>query len=137
MHRIAIAALMSFAATPAHAHSDAFDKTTKIVLVAVPVGLVAYDAYLMTHDSNTVSNVLRDAAWKSNAVPYVLGMAAGHLFFSAEKKQDRLAYGLASIPIVVGIDLLTQRAGPKWYRHPGIWFALGTASGALTWGRDF
>lgn len=136
--RLTALVLVLVAAVPARAeHSGSLDTTTALVLVSGAGGLLAWDLYLMTHDSRTVSAVVRDASWKANAIPYALGGVAGHLFFSAHKPQDRLAWGLATLPAVVAFDVLARDQVGRWYRNPGLWFALGVGVGSLTWGRDF
>jgi hypothetical protein len=135
---LAIAVCLFALARPANAQSyDAsYDGVTKVVLITGAGALLAWDGYLMSRHARTESVVLRDAAWEMNVIPFAVGGLMGHLFLPLASDQRRLPLGLAAAALVTVFDISMQGRG-GWYRHPGLWFAVGLVGGSLTWGTSF
>lgn len=142
-----IAALLL--AGPARAWDDHLDKTTAVVLISVPVGLLLWDGYIgydRVHnqsDARTESMLLRDFSWRSSAVPFAAGAVAAHWFFNLKdsREQEHWKTGFAALGAVAALDIAlalthTAQDRPAW-KHPAIWFGLGLGVGTFSWAQHF
>ena len=101
---------------------------TKIVVVAVVLGLIGYDVFVFVEptEGETISEVTLAWAWRSAFVPFALGVLGGHFTWPRRASavfRRRSALGLLIFGVLLGVaDFLgwTPDVLPVIYFVPGI-----------------
>lgn len=114
---------------------------TKIILIAVIVGLIVYDIFARDLSGVTESMVLRDWARDWTLLPFCAGFLLGH-WFAPQAKVNWSAW-MYALPIFAGlliVDIVFNLKGynpetttlPMW--RYSLWYALaGIPLGAVLW----
>lgn len=109
---------------------------TKLLLVAVIVGLIVYDAFAGSLGQPTESSVLRDWARDWTILPFIAGFLLTHWF--APRPHADVSGWMWALPIMVvllGIDVYWNIWGtgiPAW--RYSLWYALlGMPVAILLW----
>lgn len=108
-----------------------YRRISQILIVLATVLLIGYDflPFASSPDHDTLSEVMRDSALASSALPFGWGFLAGHFFVQWTPRRLSHAQALSA---AAGLALAVHVASP-----PG-WVAvlLGAATGALLWPLD-
>jgi len=108
---------------------------TKIVIIAVVVGLIGYDIFVVVEptEGDTISEVTLSWAWQSAFVPFALGVLGGHFTWPRKASPTfrkwsalgLLAFGVA----LLGADFLNLTPNVM----PVIYFLPGVLAGHIFW----
>lgn len=88
----------------------------------------------------TESSILRDWGRRSVALPWTVGMLAGHWFWPADtlpapqSVRWRWTMNFTVLAVLVAWDVLAPGLLPG-LRHPGLWVPLGYLCGHFLWGQ--
>ena len=112
---------------------------TQWIVIAVIVGLLAYDVIVGKIHQPTESTVIRDWGWKFNTFAFTAGFLIGH-WFLPRKVVSFTAWGYA-LPILGGLMafdifwMIKYKSERRWFRWPGWWALIGIPCGMFLWGQ--
>lgn len=107
-------------------------QVTKWLMVIAAVVLLAWDVVVATTPpkGDTMSEILMGWAWRCSTLPFLWGVATGHLFWTV----DILVYKWERIAALWGLGFVVF--GVDWYvtNVPPLWPLLaGLVAGRLLW----
>lgn len=111
--------------------------TTEAIILACFLVLLVWTGIAFKFKQKTVSQTMRDLAWKYNVTSFTFGILIGHWYFPVlHPTHHAVGNVLPFMATVFAGDLLWmkfQASRRAWWRYPGIWFVLGVPAGFLLW----